>query len=96
MDSIVEAKVKGFLQHDLEYSPYECGTIVECINALARVAGYNLDDRFGRAGPGAGPEARVASGIVDRALLGGGAETSDYEMEEEIDRWTRLHWQKSL
>jgi hypothetical protein len=94
MDSIVEARIKDFLQYDLHYRAYDCGTIVECMNDLARMAGYDLDDQFARAGLGAGPEARIAAGIVDRALGGGGCETSDYAIRTEINRWVRSHPRK--
>ena len=94
MNSIVEAKVKDFLQYGLRCRPYDCGTIVECITGLARMAGYDVDEQFARAGLAAGPEARVASGIVDRALLGGGGEVSDYAMQTEIKHWVRSHARK--
>jgi len=94
MDSIVEEKIKDFLQHELHYRAYDCGTIVECINRLAQMAGHDLDERFAQAGLGAGPEARIAAGIVDRALGGGGCETSDHAMRAEINRWVRSNPRK--
>ena len=39
------------------------------------------------AGLGAGPEARIASGITDKALGGGGCETSDYAVRSQIREW---------
>jgi hypothetical protein len=89
MDSIVEAKVKNYLIRRWHYNPHDCGTIVECMTALARVGGGTLDDHFALAGLGAGPEARIASGIVDRALLGGGCQTSEYEIRAQINEWIR-------
>ena len=96
MNSIVEAKIRDFLRYDLHCRPYDCGTIVECMTSLARMAGYDLDETFARAGLGAGPEARVAAAIVDRALGGGGCETSDYAIRTEISRWIRSHPRKGL
>jgi len=89
MDSVVEAKVKVFLQNWLHYKPHDCGTIVECIRSLARVAGYDLDEEFGDAGLAAGPEAEVASGIVARALGSGGAAVTDHQIRNEINGWLR-------
>ena len=71
MNSIVEARVRGYLQYGLQYDPYDCGTIIRNMVDLARAAGHELDDRFAFAGLGAGPENRVASGIVNLALGGG-------------------------
>ena len=89
MNSIVEAKVENYLRTRLHYDPYNCGAIIYCMRNLARVAGHELDERFAGAGLGAGPEARVASGIVDLATLGGGCETSQYAIRQEIGRWLR-------
>ena len=94
MNSIVEAKIRDFLLYDLHCRAYDCGTIIECITSLARAAGYDLDESFAHASLGAGPEARVASAIVDRALGGGGCESSDYAINAEISRWLRSHPQK--
>jgi len=96
MNSIVEAKVKDFLQNWLKCNPYDCGTIVEQLTAVARVAGHELDERFAEAGLGAGPEARVASRIVGRALLDQGNETPDYAMDKEVRKWLREHPRKGL
>ncbi len=89
MNSIVEANVRAYLKDRLQYDPYECGAIVKNMRSLARAAGHDLDERFARAGLGAGPEGRVAAGIVDLALGGGGSETSGYAIRQEIDRWLR-------
>jgi hypothetical protein len=56
---------------------------------LARAAGHELDAHFAESGLGAGPECRIAAAIVDRALLGGGTEASDYAIKKEIDAWLR-------
>jgi len=89
MNSIVEAKIRDFLQYDLHCRWDDCGTIIEHLTELARMAGHDLDENFARAGLGAGPEARVASAIVDRALGGGGCETPEYAIRTEIGRWVR-------
>lgn len=89
MNSIVEAKVRGYLQDRLRYDPYECGAIVKNMRSLARTAGHDLDERFARSGLGSGPEGRVAAGIVELALGGGGSETSGYTIRKEIARWLR-------
>ncbi len=69
---------------------YDCGTIIDRMKAQALAAGYDqLDERFADAGLGAGPEARVASRVVSRALLGGGDETPDDAFRKEIDTWLR-------
>jgi len=91
MNSIVEEKVKGYLRNRLKYDPYACGAILFNMRKAARVAGYELNDYFGRAGLSAGPEARVASGIVNRALGGGGGGVvSDHIMKQTLDRWIRV------
>ncbi len=89
MNSIVEAKVRTYLQDRLHYDPYECGAVVKNLRSLARTAGHELDDRFAHSGLGSGPEGRVAAGIVELALGGGGSETSMYTIRQEIDRWLR-------
>ncbi len=96
MNAIVEAKVADFLRNWLRCNPYDCGTILECIRHAARVAGYDVDDRFRFANLGSGPEGRIASGIVDRALLGGGCESSDYAMRAQIDAWIRYNPVKGM
>ncbi len=87
MNSIDEAKVRGFLQYDLHYDQFQTGTVMYNMTALARAAGHEIDHRFASAGLGAGPECRVASGIISLALGGGGCETSMYAIRTEIGRW---------
>jgi len=89
MISIIEGKVRDYLRWTLGYNPYDVGTIVFNIRGLARMAGYELDDRFAGANLGAGPEARVASGIVGLALGKGGCESSMYAIRDEIGKWLR-------
>ena len=89
MDSIVEAKVKGYLRNHLNVDPYSCGAIVTKIRALAQVSGHALDNRFGGSGMGSGQEGRVASAIVERALGGGGAATAEKDIRIAIERWVR-------
>ena len=96
MDSLVEAKVKDFLWNWLHYNPYDLGTIVECMRHQARVAGTDLEEDFRFAGLGAGPEGRIAAGIVDRALLGGGCETSDYAIRMQLEEWVRKNPRKGV
>lgn len=91
MNSITEAKVKMYLRNELRYDPYNCGTIVESMQSLARAGGFVLDARFGTAALAAGPEARVASGIVQLAMGEGGSATSKYAIRTEIDRWLRTN-----
>lgn len=91
MNSITEARVLDLLRNHYHYDPYECGTIIQCMRNLARAGGNALDERFQYSGLGSGPEARVAAGIVDRALMGGGSETSDYEVRQEISHWLRTN-----
>lgn len=94
MDSIVEGKVKMYLTNWLKYDVYDCGTIFECMRALAVKTGAELDERFGYAGMAAGPEGRIASAIVDRALIGGRNEASDYSIRKQIDEWLRTNTRK--
>ncbi len=89
MDGIVEAKVKGYLRQQLNVNPYDCGAIVAKIRELAQAAGHSLDHRFGGSGLGSGPEGRVASAIVERALGGGGAATAEKDIKIAIERWVR-------
>ena len=96
MNAITEAKVKDYLISHWHYNPYDCGTILECMTSLARTGGGELADEFAFAGLGAGPEARVASSIVDRALLGGGCQTSEYEIRAQINEWVRRFRRKGL
>ena len=91
MDSIVEAKVRLYLRQRLQCDPYDCGAVVFHVRQLARVSGHALDNRFARAGLGAGPEARIASELVDRAMGGGGgAATSEHHMRLMTDHWIRV------
>ncbi len=94
MNAIVEAKVKDVLTNRWHYNQRDCGTILECMNALASAGGGTLDDQFSQAGLGAGPEARVASTIVDLALLGNGCQTSEYEIRMHVNDWIRRHRRK--
>jgi hypothetical protein len=87
MNSLVEAEIRDYLTRKLHYHPYDCGTILERMRTLARVAGYQLDEPFRYAGLGAGPEGRIAAAIVDRALGGGGTEVSDYALRAQIRDW---------
>lgn len=96
MNTVVEARIKDFLVNRLKLNPVETGTILTEIDSLARVAGFELDDRFASAGLGAGPEARVASRIVDYALLGGGTETDELAIRQEIQTWLRTKKPKGL
>ncbi|HEY3244581.1 MAG TPA: hypothetical protein VGM03_14655 [Phycisphaerae bacterium] len=89
MNSIVEAKVDDFLKSQFRLRPYQRQAVIAQINELGRMAGYDLDERFAGAGMGAGPEARVASRIVARALGEEGSETPDYEILQEIRGWIR-------
>jgi len=94
MDSLVEAKVGDYLRNGLHINPFDVGTVLECMRSLACAGGNDLDESFRYAGLGAGPEARIASGIVDLALLGGGCETSDYAIRMQVRDWTRRHTRK--
>ena len=87
MNSIVEAKVADYLRNELLCDPYQVGNAVGQIRSLARMAGYGVDQRFGSASLGAGPEARIASAIVNRATGGGGGETSAYAIRQQLERW---------
>jgi len=87
MNSVVEAKIKDFLILNLKYKSSQVGPILDKIDETAAMAGYDVDERFAAAGLGAGPEARVASRIVDASILGGGSETPEYSMRKEIDTW---------
>ena len=89
MDSIVEAKVKGYLRNHIRVDYFDCGAILTKIRGLARAAGYGMDARFAQAGLGAGPEGRVAANIVERSLGGGGAATAEKDIRGALDRWKR-------
>jgi len=90
MDSVVEERIVSFLQDKFHYRPEQCGAIVPRMRGLARVAGFGLDARFGTAGLAAGPDARVAAGVANRALGGSsGGVVSDDIMKSTLDRWLR-------
>lgn len=89
MNAISEARIRAYLADRWHYNPYQIGAIVLNMRALARMSGRELDDKFRHAGLGAGPEARVAAGITDLALGGGGCETSEYAIQQEIGHWLR-------
>ena len=89
MNAIVEGRIETYLKCVMKYQPLECRTILRCIRNLARKAGYALDDRFARAGLAAGPDCRVASGIVDLALGGGGCETAEDTIRYCVKDWLR-------
>lgn len=89
MNSVVEAKIKDFLILNLKYKSNQVGPILDRIDQAAAMAGFEVDERFAAAGLGAGPEARIASRIVDYSLLGGGTETPEYAMKKEIDDWLK-------
>lgn len=90
MDAIVEARVSSYVHNRWQYQPAECDRALTRMRELARVAGYDLDSRFGRAGLAAGPDARVAAGMVNRALgAGGGSVVSDFVMKSTLERWLR-------
>lgn len=90
MNSIVEANVRSYLVNELRYRLYDTGTILDQMRSLASMAGHDLDERFAYAGLGAGPEARIASRLVDYALVGGGGtETPETAIRKQIDEWLR-------
>jgi hypothetical protein len=89
MDSVAIARTKLYLRERLHIDPYNIGAIVFNMRQLARMGGHELDERFARAGLGAGPEARVAASIVDRALGGGGTATSEHHVRLATDKWIR-------
>lgn len=94
MNSITEQQIRMFLTEDLRYPKEDCGTVLDCMTFQAVAAGHDLDDRFARASLGAGPEARVASQIVGRALGGSGLEVPEYAMRKQIDEWIRKNPRK--
>ena len=97
MNSLVEERVKGFLRNQLRCEPYDCGAILFNMRTAARVAGYGLDRKFGFAGLSAGPEANVASFVVDRALGGGsGSAVDQYVLKQTLDRWVRTTQQMGM
>lgn len=89
MHAPVDARVERFLTNRLQFKWSDTGTIIERMRSLARVGGFDLDSHFASAGLAAGPEARVAAGIVNYALGGGGSAVSEYEMKQWASRWVR-------
>ncbi len=90
MDSTAVARIKRYLVDKLRCEYYDLGAILFNMRQLARMSGYELDERFSRAGLGAGPEARIAAEIVDRSLGGGGGSCStESELKLMTDRWVR-------
>lgn len=87
MNSIVEAKVRGYLKDRLQRKSTDCGAIVFNMRSHAQAAGHGLDDGFGGAGLAVGPDARVASSIVGRALGSSGDAVTENLMNKTIDRW---------
>jgi hypothetical protein len=88
MNSIVEEKVKLFLVNRLKRPVTECGAILFNMRSLAKTAGFGLNAYFGQAGLAAGPDARVAAGVVNRALGGGGGDVvAEGMMNRVLDRW---------
>ena len=47
MNTFVEERVKGFLKNQLKCDPYDCGAILFKMRTAARVAGHDLDRKFG-------------------------------------------------
>ena len=88
MDSLVTARVKTYLMTRLHRDASECGAILRVMRSVAQAGGYDVDRRFARAGLAAGPDARIAAGIVNRALSGSsGSATSEYAIKTVLDRW---------
>ncbi len=87
MNSLVEARVRSYLTTRLKYSFYECGAILFRMNNCARMAGFDLDSRFADAGLGAGPDARLASSIVNRAMGRAGDGAAEGSIRAQIARW---------
>lgn len=91
MDSLVIARVKTFLAKVLRRKQDEFGAILFNMRAAAQSCGHDLDGDFGGKGLAVGPDARVASSIVDRALgRGGGDPVTDSIMNKTIDKWVRV------
>lgn len=89
MDSLVQARIRDYLKYKLAMNPYDCGAVVARIRELARAAGYGLDERFAYAGLSSGPEGRLASAIVARALGKSGTATSEHDVRLAVERWIR-------
>jgi hypothetical protein len=90
VNSQIEAQVRMLLQTELDCTPSDSNVIVDLMRMQARKSGYELDARFAHAGLGAGPEARIASRIVNRAMFGGGDETAEYSIEAAVRDWLRM------
>ena len=92
MDAVVEARIRNYLVSEMHYPFYDTGTILDHMRSLARMAGHELDERFAQAGLGAGPEARIASRLVDYALVGGGGtETPEPAIRIQVKDWLMRH-----
>ncbi|MBN2448703.1 MAG: hypothetical protein JXO22_18395 [Phycisphaerae bacterium] len=87
MNAIVETNVRWYLKHRMHYKDYDCGAILFNMRELARAAGHELDERFRHAGLSSGPEGRIAAGLVDLAMGGGGCETPEYAIRQQINEW---------
>lgn len=90
MDAVIEAKVSDYLQNWWRLDPVTCVPLLEHMRSLARVRGFEIDERFADAGLGGGPEASVASAIVNNALGGGGTAASDYEIRNHLHAWLSM------
>lgn len=90
MDSTAVARIKRYLIDKLRCDHQNIGAILFNMRQLAQMSGHELDERFAGAGLGAGPEARIAAEIVDRALGGGGGSCStEHQLKLMTDRWVR-------
>lgn len=89
MCNIAETKVESFLRNRLQFQPHECRVAVGKVRALARAAGHDVDHTFAHAGLGSGPEGRLASSLVQRALGGGGSAVTEQELKTVVQRWLR-------
>lgn len=87
MNMLAEAEIREYLKNVMRYNPFEAGTILFALRNLAHSAGHELDERLARAGLAAGPEGRIASSIVSRALGMGGCDTSMYTIRLHTDGW---------
>jgi hypothetical protein len=96
MNAIVEGEIGGFLVNTLHVAHYDVGTVLECMREVAGAGGFELDERFAVAGLGGGPEARVASRIVNYALGLGGTETPEDAIRAQIRAWIRSRPQKGM
>ena len=90
MNSVVQAKIRRYLQERLGCRPTDCGAVMFNMCNAAQMAGHDLNERFAEAGLGAGPDAAVASGIVKRAIgSGGGSPVTDEIIKTTVRRWIR-------